>query len=85
MAGWYSLDLTASERKVLDAIWAAPDKVAGYAELFAVAGRTARGARTVLNRMVDRSFLSRSEGCFSKLTITFKGMQALGVSAKDAA
>jgi predicted transcriptional regulator len=82
MVGWYSLDLTKSERAVLDAIWAAPEKSVGYTDLFRVAGKTARGARIVLNRMVDRSLLARSEGCFSQLTITFKGMQALGVTAK---
>lgn len=78
---WYSLDLTKSERKVLDAIWTAEDKSVGYCDLFALAGRTTRGARTVLNRMVDRSLLTRSDGCFSKLTITLKGMQALGVTS----
>lgn len=84
MSGWYSLDLTKSERKVLDAIWAAPDKSVGYADLFGLAGHTTRGARTVLNRMVDRSLLGRSTVCFSQLTITFKGMQALGVTASEA-
>lgn len=79
--GWYSLDLTKSERAVLDAIWATDNKVATYRVLSDAARLTPRGLRTVLNRMSDRSLLApvlNNGG----LTITFKGMQALGVSAR---
>lgn len=88
MSGWYSLELSKTERKVLDAIWGAPDKVVSSFTLERVMGLTSRGWRTVLNRMEDRSLLAlKRDGDRHALgvTITFKGMQALGVTERDAA
>jgi len=79
--GWYSEDLTKSERALLTTIWKAKNKTAGYAALHASVGLTHRGLRTVLNRMSDRSLLAPVLN-HGEMTITFKGMQVLGVTGK---
>lgn len=80
--GWYSESLTESERALLDTIWKAKNKTAGYSALQASVNLTRRGLRTVLNRMVDRSLLARVLN-HGGMTITFKGMQVLGVTGKE--
>lgn len=84
MASWYSLDLTKSERTILEAIWAAPSKTVKPHVVRAAVRLTPRGLQAVLSRMADRSLVATVLN-HSGLTITFKGMQALGVTSKAAA
>lgn len=72
------IKLTRTERAVLDALWASASKSLPYHQIGA--GLTPRGRRTVHNRMEDRRLIARSELCSGDWTITFRGMQALGVT-----
>lgn len=72
-----SIKLTKTERAVLDALWASASKALPYHQIGA--GLTPRGRRVVHNRMEDRRLIARSELNSGDWTITYRGMQALGV------
>lgn len=70
--------LTDSELKILRAIDSAPGKVLGWSEAIDAADLTIRGGRTVLNRLYDARYITRSEmpETYRYPTITFKGQLA---------
>jgi hypothetical protein len=76
------MKLTASERKILDALWAAPDKVLQSHELNRAAGLTITGGSLVRRRMVSKLLIGRTYDQPGKtpFSITVKGMRAIGVT-----
>lgn len=75
------IPLTRKERAILDALWATEHKTLPYHRMGE--GLTPRGRRTVHNRMEDRGLIARSELDSGDWTITFRGMQALGVTRSE--
>ena len=76
-----SFSITRKEREILKALWNSASKALPYHEI----GKslTPRGRRTVHNRMEDRRLIARSELNSGDWTITFRGMQALGVTSTE--
>ena len=73
------LALTASERFLLREVDSAPDKVVRHSLLrMAARHMTLAGFDRVVSKMERRDLLARNGGT---LTITFKGMQALGAAS----
>lgn len=72
------LDLTKTERAILSELWRSASKTLPYHHMGA--DLTPRGRRVVHNRMEDRLLIARSELNSGDWTITFRGMQALGVT-----
>lgn len=72
------IKLTKTERAILVELWSSASKSLPYHQMGA--GLTPRGRRMVHNRMEDRRLIARSGLDSGDWTITFRGMQALGVT-----
>lgn len=71
--------VTYAERHLLNFIYNAPSKVVPASNIRRSLGYTKKGLHLVVNRMEDRHLINRVNR--NSWTITFLGMQALGVVA----
>ena len=71
--------LTKGEVTILQALDQTEGKVLDFQSLLKALETTPRGARTIINQMLDQRLIDHSEApeTYRDLTLTFKGMQAL--------
>lgn len=70
--------MTGSERSILTALYAAPEKTASWLDLREASGcKTTRGFRRVTSRMIEGGWITCADKHGIDMTITFGGLQAL--------
>lgn len=69
------LTLTKSERFLLNEVDSVPDKAVRFSMLRVTGGLSPAGFSRVMERLLDRSLLTRCDD--DKVTLTYSGMRAL--------